>query len=271
MDSTALPAVRQNEPVVTVSRLLPLHAAVYGTLMALDHRTSMTLLCAVSSWIVALAALRFPAIRAWPFLVCIFLTTAIFPEVPNHGYLLCAALLATALFRADLWEEALTLTCGYRYLVAIVFFWSGIQKLWASTWTQGQFLLYEIGHSARFGQVLGWLATRAEQRASRIGGPFSTHGALMFVSNFVWIAEMIVGLGLLSARSVNQKRAAWAAIVLLVGVEFVARESVFGLLVVGLLWPTIDKRFSLHWLWLLVPIELLAIGGRLSLIPGGFH
>jgi hypothetical protein len=271
VDVPALTAVRQCEPTGIVSRFLPLHAAVYGTLMAMDRRTSVTTLCAVSLWVVAMGALRFPVVRSMPFLVCLLMTGSIFPEVPNHGYVFCAALLATALFRAGLREEEIALASGYRYLVAIVFFWSGMQKFLAGTWTQSQFLIYEIGHSERFGRAVGWLATRAEQRAYRIGGPFSSHGPLMLVSNFVWIAEIVIALGLLSAQSVLQKRAAWAALVLLVGVEFVARESVFGLLVAGLLWPTIDKRFSLRWLWLIVPIELLAIGGRLSLVPGGFH
>jgi len=271
VDSPGLPVFREHQPAVIVSRLLPLHAGVYGTLMAMDHPTSGPILCAVSLWLAAIAALRFPALRALPWVACLALNVLLFPEVPNHGYVFCLALLAIAVFRSDLPDERIVLTSGYRYLAAIVFFWSGVQKLWAGTWAQGQFLIYEIGHSARFGQIFAWLANRAEQRAYRTGGPFLGHGILVLASNLVWITEIAIGLGLLVSRDVTQKRVAWAALLLLLGVEFVARESVFGLLVLGLLWPTLDKRFSIHWLWILVPIELLAIWGRLSLVPGGFH
>lgn len=271
VDSPVLPAFRQHAPAVIVARLLPLHAAVYATLMAMDRRTLGIALCALLLWFAAIGGLRYRTLRPLPFLICFFLALALFPEVPNHGYVFSAALLAAAFFRADISRERIVLISGYRYLVAIVFFWSGVQKLWAGTWTQGQFLIYEIGHSARFGQVFAWLANRAEQRAYRAGGPFLGHGLLLLASNLVWIAEIAIGLGLLASRDIMQKRVAWAALFLILGVEFVARESVFGLLVIGLLWPTLDKRFSIHWLWVLVPIELFAILGRLSLVPGGFH
>jgi hypothetical protein len=271
VDSPALPGFRHPPPTLVVAQLLPFHAAVYGTLMAIDHRALGPIHCAVSLWLAAIAALRFPTLRALPWLACLFLNALVFPEVPNHGYVLGLALLAIALFRADLPDERLVLATGYRYLVGIVFFWSGVQKLWSGTWSQAQFLIYEIGHSARFGQVFAWFTNRSEQRAYRMGGPFLGHGLLVWASNFVWIAEIAIGIGLLLSREVMKKRFAWAALLLLVAVEFVARESVFGLLVVGLLWPTVDKRFSIRWLWILVPIELLAILGRMSLVPGGFH
>jgi hypothetical protein len=271
VDPRVLPALPRDAPVAVVAWILPLHAAVYGSLAAIVHPSLATFVAAVISWMAGLLTLRFPSARHGSFLVCIATAIVIFPDVPNHGYVLCLALGANSFFGVHAADERRALTQNFRYLAAIVLFWSGVQKVWAGTWTQGQFLSYEIGHSPRFGEFFAWLTTRVEQRAYRTSGPFLTHGTLSFASNLLWIAEIILGLALLSTRDVWQKRAAFATLLLLVGVEIIARESVFGLLMAGLLWPTLETRFSLRWLWLVVPIELLALGGRLSLVSGGFH
>lgn len=222
-------------------------------------------------WLSGIVAVFRRAARLVSFFLCIYVSVRLFPTIPNHGYLLCIALLMGAMFDTDHPAEQLTLADGFRCLGAIVLFWSGVQKLLAGTWTHGQLLAYEIGHSSRFYQAFGGMISRAERHAFQTDGPFEGTTLLVVLSNATWILEIVTGLGLLAVHGRIRKVAAIVALMLLLVIELVARESVFGVLMVALLLPAADVRFRARWLWLVVPLELLAIAGRLSLVPGGFH
>lgn len=272
MTDAAVTSSSHHEPAsALIARTLPLHAAVYGTLWAIAHPGAATKTMAVVLWGAAIFALRFRAARAVSFVSCVLLTGLVFPLVPNHGYVFCLALLIGMSFQTTLTDERTCMVEAFRNLAGIVWFWSGVQKAWAGTWTHGQLLAYEIGHSRRFGHMLGWLTTRSELRALRNDGPFWGNATLTVLGQSMWILEICVGIGLLVAPLRVRKYCVWVAIGLLLGIEVVARESVFGILMLALLVPSLDIQLRARYLWLLVPIELLAIGGRLSIVPGGFH
>lgn len=254
-----------------IVRTLPLHAAVYATLAAIDFPQLPTRVLAVVLWGAAILALRFRVARMASFLACVLLTVHLFPLVPNHGYLFCFALFIGALFETASAIERSAIADGFRYLAAIVWFWSGVQKAWSGTWSHGQLLAYEIGHSPRFAPIFGWLTTRSERHAFRSDGPFIANATLSMVGCSIWILEIGIGIGLLLLPSRHRKHCTWAAMALLVGIEIVARESIFGVLMLALLVPSLDIRLRARYLLCLVPIEFLTLGGRLSLIPGGFH
>lgn len=271
MNVSAVPSSSRPERAsVLVAQYLPLHAAVFGTLVAIDHPHVSTVAGAVFLWVLGVFAIHHRSARTASFLLCVAVSTLVFPLVPNHGYVFCVALLVGAIFDVDTQVERVATEDGFRRLAAIVWFWSGMQKVLSGTWSHGQFLAYEVGHSARFGKIFGALVSSAEQRIFRLDGPFMGNAALSNLSNLVWILEIGVGLALLF-RTRFRHRAAIVGIGLLVAVEVVARESIFGILMVALLVAQLDVRFRARWLWLLVPIEVLAIGGRLSFVPGGFH
>ena len=254
-----------------VTRILPLHAAVCGTALAIPHPGMSTKCLAILLWGVAVLALRFRLARVMAFLLFLLLAVHLFPEVPNHGYLFCLALLIAASFDISSAIERSVMTENFRYLAAIAWFWSGVQKAWSGTWTHGQLLAYEIGHSQRFKYMLGWLTTRAERRALYADGPFLANDALTLLGQLVWVLEISIGIGLLVLPPRFRKHCIWSAIGLLVGIEVVAHESVFGILMIALLVPSLDIRLRARYLLVLVPLELLTLAGHLSLVPGGFH
>jgi hypothetical protein len=265
------PLLPHQPAAVLAARYLPLHAAVFGTVAAIAYADGFKALFAAALWVSGFAAVFHRAARLASFFLCAFAAALLFPAIPNHGYVLCVALFVGAIYDTEHPGERLAMSDGFRYLGAIVLFWSGVQKLLGGTWTQGQLLAYEIGHSSRFSGLFGWLVTRSERHAFRTNGPFLASGPLVVVSNLVWVLEIAVGLGLLSGHARRRKTAAVVALIVLVGIEVVAREGVFGILMAALLLSAADARLRARWLWFVVPIELLAIGGRLSLVPGGFH
>jgi hypothetical protein len=272
MTAAAVTSSSPFEPAsALVARMLPLHAAVYGTVVALPHPRVATKCLVVLLWGAAGLATRFRAARMMAVFSCLMLTMHLFPEVPNHGYLFCLALLIAASFDTKSPIERSVMTESFRFLAAIVWFWSGVQKSWSGTWTHGQLLAYEIGHSQRFKYMLGWLTNRAERRALHTDGPFLGNTSLTLLGQSIWILEVAIGIGLLVLPHRFRKHCIGAAIALLIGIEIIARESVFGILMIALLVPSLDIRLRARYLLVLVPIELLTLAGHLSLVPGGFH
>jgi hypothetical protein len=256
---------------ILVVRYLPLHAAVFGTIHAIARPGAITAALAAALWVSGFLAVEHRRARVVSFLLCIGAAAALFPVTPNHGYLLCAALGVGALFDERRDDERASLEHGLVGLAAVVLFWSGAQKLLAGTWTGGQLWAYEIGRSPRFAGALGWLLSGEELRAVKGSGPFLASTPILIAGNGVWLLEIASGLGLLSSRARARRAAALAALALLFAIEAVARESVFGIVMAALLLPATGVKLRAVWLWWLVPLELLAIAGRLSLVPGGFH
>jgi len=166
--------------------------------------------------------------------------TTNFPVVCNHSYL---EVILLSLF---LWldtskaeeKELFLQTC--RWLTVIIFFYSGVQKFWYGEYFDGRFLAYlaAMTDRTRLGfelfippEEFSRLATYTVQAGS---GPFVIDSTLFKVlSNSAWITETVLSLLLLWQRI--WLPAVVFGIFTVFIIEFIAREFVFGILMVSLL------------------------------------
>jgi len=119
-----------------------------------------------------------------------------------------------------------------RWMVVVLLVGSGLQKLVHGYWFRAQFLAWSLWRDS-FREVLGPLMPADElSRLMSYGadagdGPYLVHSVvLVTTSNLVWVAEILLGCLLLFPAT---RRYAWvAASVLVVGLEVVAREMMFG-------------------------------------------
>jgi len=155
-----------------------------------------------------------------------------FPLAGNHRYLeLILAVVFSALNERSDEQRKLQLR-AVRFMVVVVLFYSGLQKLIWGYWTRGQFLAFALERGP-FHAMLGRLVptdelARLTSYSGAIGdGPYLADAPLlMAASNLVWIAE--IGLALLLLLPVTRHRAWPIACLLVVGIELVARELMFG-------------------------------------------
>ncbi len=163
-----------------------------------------------------------------------------FPVVCNHSYLEVILLsLFLCLDTSKAKEKELFLqTC--RWLTVILFFYSGVQKLWYGEYFDGRFLAYlaAMADRTRTGfelfippEEFSRLAAYATQAGS---GPFLIDSAIFrILSNSAWISEIVLGLLLLCRRL--WFLAVVFGIFTVFIIEFIAREFVFGVMMVSLL------------------------------------
>lgn len=165
---------------------------------------------------------------------------ATFPETSNHSLL---EFLAVALFafldRRSVEEgELLLRTC--RWLVLIVLFWSGLQKVLYGTYFHAEFLGAFIAFKPSFAQAFGTILPAAElarlqSLSAQVGaGPFAVNSLLLVVlSNAVYLVEMVLPALLLWTRT--RAAALLAAILFTVALQAAAREIFFAALFLNLL------------------------------------
>jgi hypothetical protein len=194
-----------------------------------------------------------------------------FPLAGNHRYLeLVLAVVFSALDGRSQEHRRLQLY-SVRFMVVIVLFYSGLQKLIWGYWIDGQFLAFSVGREP-FRAMLGWLIPGDE--LARLGtyqgtigdGPYLVDAPLLIAaSNLVWVAE--IGFALLLLLPVT-RRVAWpAACLVVVAIELVARELMFGVEFCAAL--TLFARQDRLTRWI-TPIALLLgllILVRLGLLP----
>ena len=156
-----------------------------------------------------------------------------FPATGNHAYLELYFLALLALLRPDDPDERRLLMRALRWLVVLVLFTSGFQKLVHGYYFRGQYLAYSLG-TETFRPVLAPLLSAGELARltsfpSDVGsGPYLVSSPLLLlVSNAIWIAELALPVLLLwpPARAV----AVAGTLALLAGIEVGARELFFGL------------------------------------------
>jgi hypothetical protein len=154
----------------------------------------------------------------------------------NHVYLELLLLAAYALLDPERGDEAVLLACVLRWMVALLLFWAGLQKLLYGTYFRAEFLCWMIAQRPAFADALGFLlpadelARLAAAGAQAVGsGPYRTHAWLLIAaSNAVWIAELALPALLLFRRT--RVWGAWLAAAFVLSIQLVAREAVFGLL-----------------------------------------
>ncbi len=195
-----------------------------------------------------------------------------FPSVANHSYL---ELLLLSLY---LWidsskteeKELFLQTC--RWLTVIIFFYSGVQKLWYGEYFDGRYLVYLAGMADRSRTAFEFLIPLQEMarlisyKREAGSGPFLIDSAIFKVlSNSAWISEIVLGLLLLFRRT-------WAlavvcAIFSMFVIEFIAREFLFGVLIVSLLFLFCRRDMNRRLLPVYIVFLAYFVAVRLGWVP----
>ena len=157
---------------------------------------------------------------------------AIFPDNSNHSYvelLLGLAFCFASLRRVPACTELVSFT---RLLGVVVFFGSGLQKALHGTYLHGAFLATRLGEP-RFAWALSQVLSAEELQRLKpesVGnGPFQFSSLLgILLSNSVYLFELGVAGLLLIPRT--RTLGVWAGFFVCLGIEAVAREVMFGLL-----------------------------------------
>jgi hypothetical protein len=195
------------------------------------------------------------------------------PLTPNHFFLelYAVALLALA---GPAGRDARLVLSGLRWLVAIVLFHTGLQKLLYGHYPGGDFLAFMVGRGDRFADLFRWLLPAAE--VARLegydplrsgAGPYRVAAPLFVaVSNAVWIAELVLPVGLL-ARATRAAAAA-AAAAFVVAIQLGAREAGFALLFLNLLALSAPLRVARGVLPASLALLALALAAASGLVPG---
>ncbi|MGH7786114.1 MAG: hypothetical protein ACRERC_04560, partial [Candidatus Binatia bacterium] len=196
-----------------------------------------------------------------------------FPSTSNHFFIeiLCVALLAA--FDLESGEERALCLVTLRWVVVLVLFWTGLQKVLYGTYFDGQFLGFSIATRASFADLFQWILPAAEidrlrgLRPIGVGsGPFAFQSPLgWLVSNGVYVFEIVAPALLLVRRT--RPWAAVAVIAFTALIEIGAREFLFGALFVNLLLLFFARpvnrallpAFALFYVWM--------IGVRLGWLP----
>jgi hypothetical protein len=183
-----------------------------------------------------------PAVAA-AFVLLLGVVLSVFPENANHQFL-ALLLLAILLLACPSGDESSRDTeaalQSMRWIAIIGIGWAGVMKLYYGYWLEGEFLGFRIAGDPGFAQTLGLLVPEPElSRLIGLGtdvgaGPFRPEAPLLVaVSNFTWLAELLLPLGLVWRRT--RGPAMIATIVLMIAIELGAREIFFGGMMIGLL------------------------------------
>lgn len=195
-----------------------------------------------------------------------------FPSSGNHAYLELYVCLLVVLLRHDDPDEQLLELRALRWLAVIVLFWSGVQKLAHGYWVNGEYLVFSLG-SETYRALLGWTLpadelARVARLPGQVGdGPYRVEGApvLLLLANATWLAEIVLAPALVWRRT--RAVALLLALLLLAGIEVVAREVFFGLVFASLLllFAHGDRQSAARWL-VAGALVVLALS-RLGVLP----
>lgn len=198
----------------------------------------------VPLWLAGVAALSFalgterPTLRQTCFGGLAALHIAIsaydFPATANHSFLVIAlCLLASVLAPGEPAERTLYAR-AVRWVVVVVLFFSGAQKLAHGYWIDGAYLAHALSRET-YASALGALIpaeelARLQSLDGSLGsGPYRPDTmALVLLSNATWVAEMLLAVLLVLPRT--RLVALVATCFLFLAIEVAAREIFFGLI-----------------------------------------
>ncbi len=209
--------------------------------------------------------------RVLALVLAVSMVIATFPRSGNHLYLvafvlaLCVRLEFSGPQMRDLLARSL------RWLLVVVLFYSGLQKLAHGFYLDGQMLAY-LGDREGYAGLMALLTPEAEaQRIAAMprlegGGPFSTDAPLLLiVSNLTYVGEM--GLPLLLLHPKTRRWAVLATFGLIVAIEIFAREVFFGLWFTALLLLFAKPATYRRAFVAVVVLDVAMILVRLGLLP----
>lgn len=253
--------------------ILLIHLASRDMVLYLEGQPSWRLWHAL--WFgLCFAASFFPAYRRFAYYGAAAMMTFKFvwefPFNSNHSMieLVCILFIAMA-YRPDRANLAV-LSRSLRWLPIIVFFFSGMQKMLAGTYFDGSFLAFSVVSDTDFRTSFQWLLPEAEfARLQAIEPPGPYLFELMYpvvLSNLAYIGEIVVAGLLLMKRT--RLIGLIGSMVMIVGIEFVARELFFGVLFANLVLLHAPRDWSkpaLPWCCAVYAVLLAVTAG---LLPG---
>ncbi len=198
---------------------------------------------------------------------------ASFPATSNHFFIeyCCIALVAFCdLGNAD--ERALALNAA-RWLLVIVLFWSGVQKVLYGTYFNASFLGFSIAHKPSFASLFSWLVPAEEMarlhglRVTGVGaGPFAIDSPLaLAIANGSYLFEITAPFLLLWRRT--RLWAVAATLLFVICIELGARELMFGALFINLLLLFVPRPLNRLLLPGFAAFYAVLIASRLGLLP----
>jgi len=176
----------------------------------------------------------------------------VFPMVANHLWIETLLLVVLLMLGESEEENVLfrQFACG---LAFVVFFYSGLQKLWYGTYFDGQYMATKIAlvdhyydFFAIFIPVDKLDALKSHVPIQAGSGPFRIDSFVFIVFvNLVWITEIAAGVLLFFRRT--RLIGLFFGLLVMFGIELVAREVFFGILFVSMMMAFV--RFNvLRWL-----------------------
>jgi len=154
---------------------------------------------------------------------------------PNHTYLAFFCVTLTAVLDPEREDEGVLLQQSLRWMTFVVFFYTGLQKLLHGYWFRGEFLAWMVSHGTdTWRSTFGWLLSAEElARMKTLGqtmrpdtGPYRIESVpFVLLSNFTWIAEMVLPVLLLLRRT--RVASTIFAIAFVAMIQLAPRESMF--------------------------------------------
>lgn len=243
-------------PLDALTGFMSFHAAWILTGWAIDGSRWLLIPAALTALFAALSLVR-RTFAAGALAAFVGALVYVAPDVPNHAFLVAYVLAISFAPAADR---------GMIALAAIVFFWAGVQKLLAGTWTQGQMLAFVVAHEERFRAALGWLTREGELERWRSSGVYLASAPLAIVGWAVVLSEIAIAIAIAIPRT--RKVAAVVGIAMSFSFAIVARELTFAMALAALLafiaWPralAVSWPFAAAALWSLIFVSRLLGGG----------
>ncbi len=160
-------------------------------------------------------------------LVQLWYVLRLFPLAGNHRYLEAAFAASFAFLDDEEGQEQRLLLRCLRFMVLVVLFYSGLQKLVHGFWLEGQFLAWSMWKDSVRTALEPLLSTEEFARLTSGDGPYRLSSPpLLLLSNATWLAEM--SLAALLIPRATRTLATLTTCALILGAEVLTRELMFG-------------------------------------------
>ncbi len=195
-----------------------------------------------------------------------------FPVVSNHSYLEFILISLYCWIDSSRAEEKELFLQACRWLTVIIFFYTGLQKFWYGEYFDGRYLAYLAAVAPKTRKAFE-LLIQPEELARLMSydrqagsGPFLIDSVIFkVVSNGAWISEIVLGLLLLFRRI--WPLAVVCAIFTVFGIEFIAREFIFGVLMVSMLFLFCRRDVNRRLLPVYVVFLAYLVAVKLGWVP----
>jgi hypothetical protein len=248
-----------------------------------DAATSAAYLVPAVVLTAALGLAFLPRLETWAPRIAIpallGLVWATFPTTPNHYYLELLAMTALATVgpqpASGTGRDAVDALAGLRWLTAIVFFQTGLQKVLYGCYFHGELFAYLTSQDPRFAAFFGSLlpahelARLTSYNTLHTGsGPYRVDAPLvLLLSNLVWVAELVLPALMLMPRT--RKVATLAAVAFVASFQLAAREAGFAMLFTGLLLLFLPRAPLRRIVPVAAVVCLWAVAAAFGVLPGG--